>query len=630
MGTPMRLMQRSRGQWSRNKPCLWSHNVTTTANPHKLSLDPSPLELLQATLLGSVTSKTKCQTDAERNRQIVDLIESQWQNNDLPPPLWHALKGVSSTGFKEAEGRLNSIATIPSLKDVTERLVVDPNGAEILQSKLHGLILRCRGQNSSAELLSVFGDIVVRLQRLKLPISRGTYGLGMELAAENLSSVAFNRFFTGFIRSPKRVQIKHLHNVVQMLYETVHQELFENPHYDTTHILAEITGEYDAISESGNIRLHDFLYSNIENSQGEIHTDLPIWTNYLCLLSILQSREPLTNSWKAFLKSFHSESSSNLHSMYSVVLALSRAGRSETAAKFLEDISICNGDSLPCLTKFPHIREILNDSFICQVLVDIVGNDEYEALLELTVDDIERRLGLQWVKTQQPESEAHSSITPGSLWSSFEDQPLITIDGDCAGYDDPSRLFAELEISGCSRSPDQLGQIVELLHEHDGSGLEVISQSQFTGNLPRFRWCPQHSPIEFSHSQLPASSDHTRKWTPTSLGLIWARPLINGIVEGRGKSFHFMQLGSLDMQYNPTEKWQPSGYIVVWDRQSGHMNAVFVGTDHGVIDRGPMPSDSPFGTILRIRLPHMPDSGHWSSADHFHLDLDPSLDLYSR
>ncbi|KAJ5221058.1 uncharacterized protein N7469_009945 [Penicillium citrinum] len=630
MGTPMRLIQRSHGQWNRSKRNKWSRNVTTVANPHKLFLDPSPLELLQATLLGSVTSKTKCQTDADRNRQILDLIEPQWQGGYLPPPLWHALKGVSSTGFKEAEGRLKSITTISSLKDVTERLVIDVDGARSLQSQLPGIISRCRGQHSSAELLSVFGDIIVRLQRLKLPINSDTYGLGMELAAENLSSVAFHRFFTGFIRSPKGIQISHLHNVIQILYETVRQELFESPHYDTTHILAEITGEYDAFSENGNIRLHDFLYSKLGGSQDDFHADLATWTNYLCLLSILQSREPLISSWKAFMKSFRSETSSNLHSMYSVVLALSRVGRSETAAKFLEDISIRNGDSLPSLTEFPHVREILNDSVLCQVLVDIVGNHEYEALLELAVGDIERRLGLQWVTAQQSEIGAHSSITPGSLWTSFEHQPLFTIDGDCAGYDNPSRLFSELEVSGCSRSPDQLGQIAELLHEHDGSGFEVTSHNHSTGGIPRFKWCPQHSPIEFSHSQLPVSSDRTGKWTPTSLGLIWARPLINGIVQERGKSFHFMQLGSLDMQYNPNERWQPSGYIVVWDRQFGHMNALFVGTDHGVIDRGPMPSNAPFGTILRIRLPHIPDSEHWSSADHFHLDLDPSLDLYSR
>ncbi|CAI7677196.1 unnamed protein product [Penicillium pancosmium] len=607
MGSLLRLLQRPRRQLSRSllQPSL--RFVSPLSGVAAQSFDPSPSELLRATLLG---------------HRVLELLDFQWQHGSPPPSLWYALKGVSSAAYTQGQSRLPSIATLSSLRDVTERLAVNDQGAELLQVNLEQIILRCRTKHPSTEVLSTLGDIVVRLQRLKLSIDPTLYELGMYIAAQNLSSEAFYRFFTGLLElTPGELHVENGFEIVQALYETVRQELFETPHYDTTHILAEITGEYDATSENGSIRFHDIIRSQLKDDQ-----HLASWTNYLCLLSRLQSGEPLIKLWNDFLATFPEESQKTLHSMYTVVLDLVRARRSETAAIFLEGISIRNGDNLPHIATFQYLQEILDDSFVCETLADIAG-DQYDALLEVSFKNMEQRLGIRWDKAQQPENEAHISITAESPWSVFEDQPLLTIDGDCAGYDDPSRLYAELQASGCSHLPNQLGQIVELLHDNDGIGLKVVPEGASEIDLPELRWCPRHSPVEFSHAELPTLSDRSREWTPASLGLIWVRPLISGVPQPRGKSFHLMQLGSLDMRRGPHEAWQPSGYIVGWDRQSGHMSAVFVGANREVIDRGPMPSDAPFGTLLRIRPSHMPDSGPWSSVDPFHLDLDPSLDL---
>lgn len=622
MGSLLRLLQRPRRQLTRSllQPSL--HRVSSLSSVVAQSYGPSPSGLLRATLLGPITSKTNNGTNNERNAQILELLDSKWEYGRPPSSLSFALTGHLSAGYTQGHGRLPSIGTLSSLQYVTERLAVNDQGAELLQADLEKIISRCRRKHQCTELLSTLGDIVVRLQRLNLFIDPKLYELGMCMAAQSLSSANFHRFFTGLLRlTPDQLQFESGFDIVQTLYETVCQEIFETPHYDTTHILAEITGEYDAIPESDTVTFHDILCSMLKDDR-----HLTSWTNYLCLLSRLQSGEPLTNLWNEFLDKFSEKSRENLHSMYSVVLDLVRARRSETAAKFLEGISIRNGDNLPHISTFPHLQEIFDDSVVCETLAD-VGGDQYDVLLEIAFKNMEQRLGIRWEKAQQPEDEAHISITADSPWSVFEDQPLLSIDGDCAGYDDPSRLYAELQASGCSRSPNQLGRIVELLHDNDGIGLKVVLQGDHKLNLPEFRWCPRHSPIEFSHAELPTLSDRSREWTPASLGLIWVRPLINGVPQPREKSFHLMQLGFLDMRRGSHEAWQSSGYIVGWDRQSGHMSAVFVGTDREVIDRGPMPSDAPFGTLLRIRPSHIPDSGLWSSVDPFHLDLDPSLDL---
>lgn len=622
MGSLLHLLRRPRRQLSRSLLQRSLRCVSHLSGVAAQSSDPSPSKLLRATLLGPDPSKTNHKTNDENCGRVLELLDSQWQYGSPPPSLLYALKGISTAGFTQGQSRLPSITTLSSLRDVTERLAVNDQGAALLQEYLEKIISHCRTTNPSTEVLSTLGDIVVRLQRLKLSIDPSLYELGMYIAAQNLSSSAFHRFFTGLLElTPGQLHVENGFGIVQAFYETVRQELFETPHYNTTHILAEITGEYDATSGLDNVRFHDILYSKLKDDR-----HLSNWTNYLCLLSRLQSNTPLINLWKDFLDTFSDKNQETLHSMYNVILELVQARRSETAANFLEDISIRNGDNLPHIATVQGLQEILDDSFICESLADIAG-DQYGELLEVAFKNVEQRLGIRWQESQQPEDEAHISITADSPWSVFEDQPLLTIDGDCAGYDDPSRLYAELQASGCSRSPHQLGQIVELLHDNDGIGLEVVPEGVGEIDLPELRWCPRHSPVEFSHAELPTESDRSREWTPASLGLIWVRPLINGVPQPRGKSFHLMQLGSLDMRSRPHEAWQPSGYIVGWDRQSGQMNAVFVGTDREVIDRGPMPSEAPFGTLLHIRPPYMPDSGHWSSVDPFHLDLDPSPDL---
>jgi hypothetical protein len=47
----------------------------------------------------------------------------------------------------------------------------------------------------------------------------------------------------------------------------------------------------------------------------------------------------------------------------------------------------------------------------------------------------------------------------------------------------------------------------------------------------------------------------------------------------------------MDMRHGPDEPWQPSGYIVVWDRHYGELLGLYVGQSNGVIDLHPDSKD---------------------------------------
>ncbi|KAJ5090301.1 hypothetical protein N7532_008985 [Penicillium argentinense] len=585
--------------------------------------DPSPTELLRATLLGATTPNTSDGTHLKQNKRILELLDTDWPRGSPPPPLWYALKGVPPREEQEDSERLHSVASLSSVRNATERLVVNSAGAEVFQRSLKAMLQQCHGKVTYSEIQSTLSDIAVRLQRLELPMTADLCELGMYYAALNLSSPAFHQVFKDCLRlDPDGFTFVKSGAIIRALYETVRLELFKNPNYDAIHILAEVTGEYAAVSEQSIPKFHDVLHRNLDLDLGS--DGRRNWATYLCLLSKLRSDKPFTHSWTHFLnKAIDSEQ--ELHATYRIVSDLIQSGRSVIAAKCLEDISIRNRDQLPYIATFRHLQVLLDDPVVSESLPDVVGNELYGVILELAFSNMEQRLGIQW----QADGSTHIGISANSSSTAFEDQPLLTIDGDCAGYDDPIRLYAELYALGCSHSPADLGRIVNLLNEHDGNALDVVPEFRSESALPEFRWCPQHSPIEFSHAVLPTVTDSTREWTPALLGLIRARPLINDMPQERAGSFHFLQLGSLEIRRGPHEAWQPSGYIVGWNRLLGRMTALFVGKDAGLIDSGPMPSAAPFGTLLHLRPSHMHAlvDSPWSSVDPFYLDLDPGRDL---
>ncbi|KAJ5293192.1 uncharacterized protein N7443_009145 [Penicillium atrosanguineum] len=626
--------------------------LTRNYSTHNLNLcsdaqsdEPTAAEILRFALTSSKNPDAGNERHTSLRKPITELLDSEWQSSSPPPALWNALKGVDVL-FKSTERRrLQSVADLASLRNVIHKLVVDDGGADRLQQReckvLGNALKRCQRDETYIEILATLSDIIARLQRLELPISSQIVELGMYHAALNLLPSAFRRFLQLYEKlggskdssplskktSPRRI--------LQTLLHEVDSALFEDPSYNTAALLAEITGEGEHEREK-RPRLADCLLR-------DPHQEHENWALYLCLLSKLQSVEALDTTWTKFMNAFDPNNQKFCHQAYSVILSLTQARRSDTAAKFLEDISMRSEDTLPYIGDLQSIHVLLDDPIVGEALPDLVQGDHYEKLLEVRMEDMEERLGIQWQDNQAIRAhKSHVSTAPDSAWSSFLDQPLLTIDGDSAGYDEPARLYPNLQAYGCSRQRSDLRQLIDMLIDQTGNEQEITTHLNFDPDLLasfhsefptlQLRWCVEHSPIEFSDYLLAATTKESKKWSPASLGLIRARAIVNGVPQKGTRALHLVQLGSLDLRYGPDERWQPSGYIVAWDRQYGEMVALFVGKNYGVVDRGAAPSDAPFGAVMHIRPSDMPNALPLSpnriprvSDGPYYLDVDPSV-----
>lgn len=604
--------------------------------------DWTPSELLRAAL----TARTKGVADNEPTsslyKQVFELLDREWKLGSPPPALWCALKGVYPMYRTEDNQPLRQVSDLSALRRVAEKLVIDEDGAAQLQGRhcrtLGHALQRCERHSTYTEILSTLSDIITRLQRYKLSIRPQIFELAMCYAVLDLSASALGPLLQGYDKVVSSEFISGTGGpVLKALLGAIESAALDNLQYNTKLLLAELTGEGKAAPQS-RPTLHGMLL-------GTPDRDRQNWSMYLCIMAKLQSEQTLQALWKQYLKVLNDGDENTYHSAYNVVIALIQARRSNTAVNFLEDISQRSGDTLPHIATLHNLQPLIDDPIVGEALPDLVQGDHYEQLLESRLEDIEQRLGIRWQGTQQlEERNAHFSITPDSSWAIFQDQPLLTIDGNSAGYDDPARLYPELRARGCSKSVDDLGHLVNLLNEQDGNAQEIVIHLNFNRRrlhglhtqLPslELRWCPEHSPIEFADSPVSALSKQPQEWTPASLGLIRARSMINGVPQAGTRCLHLLQLGSLDMRHGPSEPWQPSGYIVAWDRQHGEMIALFVGKNYGLIDRGPTPPGAPFGAVRHINPSIMPDvlplSLHRLPRDPegpYYLDLDPSTDL---
>ena len=639
----MSSLLRTRRQFlNRLGPCPLARNFASVESVPRLH-EPSPSQLLRFILTASPDPPPEPDQNADLRSKILGLFDSQWTANSPPVAFWGALRGIPSMLDPDDTHRLFDSIDIPSLQTMVERLQIETQEEGLLPAtrspSLAVLLNHCMVRNTNSEIISFLDDLAVRIERLGLPPSPQVFELGMIYSGLELSIPAFHKFLERHQKLDKPQPLAMGHFIVWALSEGLSSALFENPNYDTRPLLKMITGEED-MSSQVSIRLHDQL----QLASGS-------WSQYLRLLARIQSKGVLHNSWGRFLKELQKKDDLEHHNAYRVALALLDSSRPETALRFLEDIAVQNQHVLPYIHTFSRLSDFLDHPTICTALPNLVTYTEYGKILKACLRSMEQRLGVKWTCTDESDQgQGRHVSTRGNPPVTFDNRPLITIDGDCAGYDALARLYAELGSRGCSKSRRDLEQIVDLLHEHDGRAYAVQPQSPYFRRENRlfqsglqsfssigFQWRPQHSPLEFSDSPLPCVTDWSAPADATSLGLLRARKIIHGKPRMDAQCLHLMQLGYLDVRHEPDQPWTPSGYIVALDREYGSILAVFVGPKQGIIDPGPTGLGSPFGPVFALcskRASHglmLPTNRKVRDLrGHYYLDIDPSPDLDPR
>ncbi|KAJ5272781.1 hypothetical protein N7478_007906 [Penicillium angulare] len=563
-------------------------------------LHPTPSQLLRAAILGSSDLNTGGNHGGTAIQRALEILDQEWEFASPPPSLWLALKGVPIMNNREGDlVWLDNASDLSEIRIILER-VLDKLGARELHARhfnsLKLALRRCESHSTYSEITGLVNDILVRFEKLDLPGCHYIAQLGVYYAALNLSVPALRRFIAVWDTKKSSSVREDAHVITKALSAAVDSAFHENPHFNTFTLLSAITSE-ETLHESARLQgLHRFLYPAALQSHDNFCSELR-------LLAKLGSDRSLRDMWLVILKKFEFHDAQTCHSAYSVAVTLVRFGRSEMALDLLEAFSNKLNGRLPNIESFNNFQLLIDDHIISQSLTNLVDDETYKTLMDTSTASMEQRMG-----------------------------------------GDVNQLYPEIQANGCSKSYENLSQIVSLLNNVDGDLLDVtvqpnLNEEQWELFHPKlegveFRWCPQQSPINFSDSTLPSLEEQSEAWSPASLGLMRARSWAHGIPQAGANSLHLMQLGYLEMRRGEDDPWNPSGYIVAWDRQYGEMVALYVGEFSGAIDCGPTPSDAPFGTLMYIRpsdmpdmLPLFPDRYPLGFLDHYYLDIDPSADL---
>ncbi|PWY87164.1 hypothetical protein BO94DRAFT_556661 [Aspergillus sclerotioniger CBS 115572] len=599
--------------------------------------EPTPSQLLRFALMGTTKPSGNDVSNPELDQHLSDIFLGDWPLGSLPPPFWSSSQRLTESpdDFVSFKGLKHDVRNLRHLQVFVERNVSEEEGSLLLQAQsctlLAQALKRCQRHNSYGEILSALNAIITRLEKLGLPCSGNLYFLGMYYAALTWSAPALERFIEGYHSvSSSPLDSQSSTSLVDALLDALHSLRFRGKAEDTSAILDLITGRWRSERD-----LHSLLCW--------VSPDDPTASSgqYLSLLARLGSEKLLTEAWSQTLQRLSSGSSFELfQSVYSCVVALVDIGDIPKAIQYLAAVSKHAKDTLPGISRFNGLNALLASEAISALLPQLAGRREYLKLLEVQLVDMEGRLGLCW----EPGESYHRSASDPLLLAS--EQPLLTLDGDSTGYESTERFLAEMRALGCSRSARDLGQIAELLDEHEGDVIPVsvpsIKDSKF-----EFAWFPRLAPVPSTRVVSSATEDTTSHWIPSTLGLIRVSYDNNGVPLTSERSIHAMQLGLLVRRHKCTNDsrpdyahpWEETGHMVAWDRVYGQLIAVFSGQSNGPIEhrietRAARPR-SGLSAITTIGLPG--DTSSTSNTDlihsigngsmHYHIDADPGPDL---
>ncbi|KAF7590435.1 hypothetical protein BBP40_002839 [Aspergillus hancockii] len=602
-------------------------------------LQPTPSQLLRFALTGSTQPVQNGSYTSGLEQHFKELFSEQWPlNTTPPPPLWSSLQQKTTGPDREVflGGLKHDVRSLRDLHLLIERNVNEDRGAALLQIEDCRILAQalecCQPQHSYGEILSTINAITTRLERLRVPVSHSLYALGMYYACLVFSASALKRHLDGYLAvGNQQLDMKSSTSLVDALLESFQVLPFQETGHDISKMLNIVTGE-STVGNRSEHNLHRIMCWADHRSSTQ-----PI-DQYLTLLAKLRSDSLLQELWDRRMKTIPCDSPAHtFQSAYDCVKALIDVGHHERAIAYLRQISKCAHGNLPGLSKFRNLRTLLGDEAVVEVLPQLAG-EEYPSILEAQLKNMEKRLGITW----NPRKSVHTSISDPHRISSQE--PLLTIDGDCAGYDSTARLVAEIEALGCSKSIVDLGKIANLLDEHEGDQV-LVSLSPMESEYYEFSWVLRRSSIEFSNAPSHVETDRFKHWSPSTLGLLCVRPNSNGISLVANRSLHLIQLGYLvatpklphETGVEGTQNWEDTGYIVTWDRVFGRFLIVFVGQSYGVLSTGErwIVSDSSFGLdpILQVTPGNDPPeqtdskSPFRGSPTRYYVDVDPSPDL---
>ncbi|PWY87766.1 hypothetical protein BO70DRAFT_332979 [Aspergillus heteromorphus CBS 117.55] len=627
------LLAAFRAPPSQYRPGHVSVNVSGRAL-YTTILKPTPSQLLRFALTGTTKSANDHHhpSSTELDQNLSEVLLGDWPRNSPRPPLMRI-----SQPQTERRGPYVGIYVamterryLGDLQVVIEKYVNNEKDSLLFQTEegltfLERSLRHIRRRTSYGEVVSALNAIITRLEGLSGLCSERFYVLGMYYAALALSAPALERFMKGYlvVRSePAYLSMRDSILLVNALLDSLHSLKFREPTPDTSAILNLVTGT----NKSTDRNLQNILFRTAQ------HPTL-FTAKYICLLVRLQGGTIADKIWHCSIRRLKPNSPDSwFQHAYVCVAALVDTGDVPRAIRYLKQVSRRANGRLPGISEFGDLSCLLTSDAISARLRQLAGEEEYPKVLEVQMSQMEDRLGIRW----HPEKSRHMSASGPPLVASGK--PLLTIDDDPTGYGNVRCLLAELKALRCSRSMADLGRVATLLDEHEGKIFPVMVPKQ-RSNM-KFALSYRRCPVQFTNVDLPVTTDASKPWTPSNLGLLRiAFDNTKAPLPGE-RSMHVMPLGVLSWRPASNEsRWKETGHIVAWDRVYDLLVAIFVGNiykSHNTNEQtiNPPSQERNYGleALATVSLPSdgdrkLPSYSKPRLATRYHLEVDPSPDL---
>lgn len=574
--------------------------VTGGKLPHHA---PTTSQILRYALTGTMKPLRQDISKQDLDNPLNRVFSGEWPVTTLPPPLWSSLHPTPE-GIPDEDAFFkclkHDVQDLRHLQIFIERYINGVEASAMLQAdhcrSLAQALERCHRQHSAAEILAAINALITRVQRLHASVSRHLRTLGIYYACLSYSPAALEEHVKGYLAvTHRQLDVETSVTLVDALYKSIRSFELQGDHLDTGSMLKQVTGESDS-RDASQYTLHTILY------WGGSGTKTAYLDRYFRVLVKLKSPYVANSKASQFLGHLSARSADHyFHTAYYCVMALIVDGHIERARDFLKRIPSRADNALPYISGFRNLSILLANPRVCELLPDLCGEEEYPKVLQVQLEHVEKRLGINW----RPEKSLHTSIS--DLSHIATGQPLLTMDGDSTGYESRERLIAEMHALGCSGSLSDLATLANCLDEYGGEQIPVVHSS--TEDIPlELAWVPQRCPVDVLDPSEVGSGEQTT-YSPSSLGLLWLSPENAGLSPTDTRTLHLMQLGFLIIKPKaPSSEhdWRESGHIVALDRTSGQLFAVFVGKAQGQISPGiqahipPIPSG--LNSMMRIKL----------------------------
>lgn len=186
--------------------------------------EPTTSQILRFALTGTTKTLTQDVSNPDLDEHLKEIFHGEWPLSAVPPPLWSSFHSETAPVDKEVffRGLKHDVRNLRHLQTFIERHVNGGNACVLLQANhcqpFAQALERCHRQHPAGEILAVLNAIISKLEKMRVPVSKDLYVLGLHYACLAYSATAIERHVQGYLAvSYKRLDLDSSISLVDAL-----------------------------------------------------------------------------------------------------------------------------------------------------------------------------------------------------------------------------------------------------------------------------------------------------------------------------------------------------------------------------------------------------------------------------